>query len=441
MEMSGVEFEGNPFWDKVAPAATRFDSLKGIHEAEIAIVGGGIAGLSLAYHLLTEAKITPIVVEAATPGGDATGKSAGIIASLSVRHSPYEILTKYGDDNGRRLLFLLGESGKYVFSLIRELALDCAPQQTGFLGPAKTTGEVYRVNKIASEWRASGYGIQVIDRERIRYLSGLDAYRGALLDPAGGAINPLAYARELARVTANLGAKLFIDSPVTKVFKNGNGWRLESGEGRINAKKVVFCAGGGNRGLYGELAHTVLPFKVYQVATEPLDAKIRSIILPENHALTDVHSNIFSIRYDKGGRLITACPGFIFNNTSHRVISFVEERLKRFSPLLNATRIQHIWRGTTWIGKSLLPRFIKLSEGLFAVQACNGRGLAINTILGRETARFIKSGCADKLNLLVEKPDAVRYYSLISHLPVILMNTARLRSQVMYKLTGLHQYR
>ena len=437
--MSALEVEENTLWSNVTPAAAGLAKLTGIHDTEIAIVGGGVAGISLAYHL-TETGEFPVVLEAATPGSDSAGKSAGIIASLPVRHSPYEILEKYGDNKGKRLVNLVGESGKYVFSLVQKLGLDCAPQQTGFLAPARTAQEVERVDKTASEWRSLGYGIQTVDKDTICRLTGLDAYQGALLDPAGGAINPLAFVRELARVAAGQGARIYINSTVVKIHKEGNGWCLESERFRVSAKKVVLCAGGGNRNLFSGLARTVLPFKVFQVATEPLDGEIREVILPENHAMTDVNPNIFSLRYDKDGRLITACPAFIFNNAEDRIIRYVEERLRYFSPLLDAARIRYLWQGTPWIGRSVLPRFVKLSDGLFAIQACNGRGLAANTILGREVAGFIKQGHTENLNLSVEKPDPVRYHGLMSYLPAILINSARLRSRVMHKFTSHHRY-
>ena len=202
--MSAVEVEENTLWSKVTPAASGYSALTGIHDADIAVVGGGVAGLSLAYHL-TEAGMAPVVLEALTPGSDAAGKSAGLVVSLSVRHSPYELLEQYGEEKGRRLVNMIGESGKYVFSLVRKLGLDCAPQQTGFLGPARTIREVERVNQVASEWRSLGYGIETVDREGICHLSGLDTYLGALQDPAGGALNPLAYVRELARAATGPG--------------------------------------------------------------------------------------------------------------------------------------------------------------------------------------------------------------------------------------------
>ena len=437
--MCAQEVEDNTLWSAVTPAAEGFAALTGIHEADIAIVGGGVAGVSLAYHL-AEAGLAPVVLEAATPGSDAAGKSAGIIVSLPVRHSPYEIFEQYGADQGRRLVNMVGESGKCVFSLVQKLGLDCAPQQTGFMAPARTARELERVNKVASEWRSFGYGIQTIDKDAIRRLTGLETYQGALLDPAGGAVNPLAYVRELARAAAERGARVFIDSPVMKLHKNGKGWCLESDNFRVKANKVVLCAGGGNRTLSADLARTVLPFRVFQMATAPLDTNIREVILPENHAMTDVSDNIFSLRYDRDGRLITACPAFMFNNDKSRIVRFVEQRLRNFSPLLEAARVRYLWEGTPWIGRSVLPRVTGLSEGLLAVQACNGRGLAANTILGREVAGFIRQGHAENLNLSIERPDPVRYHGLMSYFPAILINSARLRARLMHKFTGHHRH-
>lgn len=195
--MSAFEVEEGTLWSNVTPAAAGLAKLTGMHDADIAIVGGGVAGISLAYHL-AEAGEAPVVLEAAMPGSDAAGKSAGIIVSLPVRHSPYEIFERYGDARGRRLVNMVGKSGGYVFSLVHKLGLDCAPQQTGFLAPARTAQEVERVTRTASEWRSLGFGIETISKEKICRLTGLDAYQGALLDPAGGAINPLAYVQELA---------------------------------------------------------------------------------------------------------------------------------------------------------------------------------------------------------------------------------------------------
>ena len=61
--MRAVEVGEHTLWNEITPTGAEFTALTGSHEADIAVVGGGVAGLSLAYHL-TEAGISPTVLEA-----------------------------------------------------------------------------------------------------------------------------------------------------------------------------------------------------------------------------------------------------------------------------------------------------------------------------------------------------------------------------------------
>jgi len=421
--------EISPLWKLGAPPARRFEPLDGEIEADVAIVGAGIAGLSAAYHL-ARLDIRPVVLEAAEPGANAAGKSGGIIASLPARQRPARIMKNHGEVAGRRLISLYAESGRYTFSLIDRLGLNCSPQPSGFIAPARAGRRVRGLSGISREWRTFGHDIRYLDRVATRDLTGLDLYDGALLDPHGGALNPYAYAAELAGASADAGAGIFTGSPVTACVNAAGSWRLSTPEGRVDAKRVLLCAGGDNRGLSGHLCRASMPLAAYQFATEPLSADVREAVLPEGHALTDVHTDIFTIRYDTEGRLITACAAFLFSNSNERAVGAMTRRLRRVSSLFESIRIQHVWRGTAWLGRSLTPQFFDLSDGLFAIQACNGRGLAVNTLLGRRVAEFVAFGSEARAQLTVERPAAIRPYSLMRHAPGLYANAARCRNLV-----------
>lgn len=428
--LNGTDPNENPLWNEDAAPLVSFESLDGTEEADIAIVGAGVAGLSLAHHL-TRLGIDPVVIEAAEPGSDATGKSAGIVTSLPVMRSPADLLNKFGETRGKQFVSLFGHSGKYLFSLIDELGLECGQLPKGFLAPARPQKSVEKLKTAASEWQSFGFDIEFMGEERTRHLTGLDVYHGALLDPGGGGVNPLAYVRELARIVKQAGARIFLHSKVTKLWKNDGVWNLDSARGTIKAKQVILCAGGGNRFLYPELARTVLPLDVYQMATEPLDPGKTSILLPDKHSLTDVHPHLFSMRYDSKDRIVTACPAFLFANSAERARKTMLRRLKKISPLLDSVSINYVWRGTAWLNTSIVPRFCSLSEGLYAVQACNGRGLAINTVLGKEIANYIYSGDARETRIEVEETEPLKGYDVVARIPQFLINSARLQAKVL----------
>src|SRR5690606_32016360 len=144
----------------------------------------------------------------------------------------------------------------------------------------------------------------------------------------------------------------------------------------------------GSAELDKRLKRTMLPLQVFQIATQPLDERLLKRILPDRHALTDQEADAFSLRHAYGGRLITAYPAPASTQRS-AVESAVHERLARMLPGFPKVALEHVWHGTAIVNSNLLPRVLSIEEGLTAVQGCNGRGIAINTILGRELARWL----------------------------------------------------
>ena len=69
----------------------------------------------------------------------------------------------------------------------------------------------------------------------------------------------------------------------------------------------------------------------------------------------------------------------------------------------------------------LLPRIVRLDEGLFAVQACNGRGIALSTAIGHEFGTWLAGGARDVCAIPIEQPRAIPGYVFARYLPTLLM--------------------
>jgi glycine/D-amino acid oxidase-like deaminating enzyme len=104
----------------------------------------------------------------------------------------------------------------------------------------------------------------------------------------------------------------------------------------------------------------------------------------------------------------------------------INQRLESTIPSYEATELDYAWRGTAWLNSSLLPRIVAVDDGLFAIQACNGRGLALTTIIGREMARLLTSTAGYAPLAPLEKPHPVRGYSVARHVPGLMMLGASL---------------
>jgi glycine/D-amino acid oxidase-like deaminating enzyme len=210
---------------------------------------------------------------------------------------------------------------------------------------------------------------------------------------------------------------------VQSLTRSGDRWLARTLSGEVTAQRVVLCANGGNITLHPALAQTILPLPVYEVATQPLPASMRENILRYGHTLTDSSTDVFSIRFDAGGRLITACPArrkIDYEQINH----LINLRLATVIAEYRSTPLEYIWQGTAWLNSSLLPRVLRVEDGLMAVQACNGRGIALNTIIGRELSQWMAYPNGDLPLVPIERPKRVAGYIFARYLPELMMGGA-----------------
>ena len=140
---------------------------------------------------------------------------------------------------------------------------------------------------------------------------------------------------------------------------------------------------------------------------------------------------MFSARYDDAGRLIAAFPDILMSRNESQLFEEACRRLHRHFPVLNEPTVEFLWQGTAWINPSLLPKVYDLQDGAFAIQACNGRGLANNVILGKEVAALLTNGGADSLSVKLEEPQQIRGHGMLQYLPGFLMTLAYLRNKTL----------
>jgi glycine/D-amino acid oxidase-like deaminating enzyme len=397
-------------------------ALRGALETDVAVVGAGVAGVSTAFHLAA-LDIKVVVLEAARRPFAATAASAGVIAPQLARLTPGDVLARLGAEAGSRFLRLLAESGRYLFDLVTAERIACDARPAGFLGPAAGERAADRLGGLIAAWSPFRQDLALADGPETWALTGADGYDACLIDPTGGGVDPVAFVQGLAGALPKDRARLFRDSEVVSIARRGERWVLATDQGTLTARRVVLCANGANARLHPALARTVLPLPVYQVATAPLAASARGAILPLGHALTDASSDVFSIRFDAEGRLITACPGLIPRDRD-ALTRTINRRLAARLPAYRETSLDYGWRGVAWLNPSLLPRVVAVEEGLLAVQACNGRGLALNTIIGREVARMLRAPGVYEPAIPLERPSPVRGHALARHIPGLMMTAA-----------------
>jgi glycine/D-amino acid oxidase-like deaminating enzyme len=287
-----------------------------------------------------------------------------------------------------------------VFDLIARHGMDVPHSRAGWIQGAHTEAGLAEVAKRAAQWADLGAPTRVLDRAETEQLLGTDRYLGGWLDGRGGAIQPLSYARGLARAAQKAGAIIHGASPVTALERTGSGWTVTTAQGeRVTTGRVVLCTNGYTGGLWPNLARTVIAANSFQVATVPLTDNLRRSILPEGHVSSDTRKLLLYFRLDHTGRLLMGGRGPFREPRSPADWAHLERIVAKLFPQLDGIAFDHRWCGRVAITRDYLPHLHEPAPGLLIDIGCQGRGVGLQSAMGRAMATYIATGDAGSLPL------------------------------------------
>ena len=229
--------------------------------ASIVIIGGGIIGLSLAYHLAKAGRGGVLLLERKQFGCGTTWHAAGLVRSAA----PHPTLAALLADSARLYAGLEAETG----------------QATGFrrTGSIYTAGNAERweeLKRAAASARAHGAEAELCtpdDLKRLWPLMRVDDLVGGSFYPADGQTDPADTAAALARGARQAGAVLLEHVKVTGIrTAGGRITGVETGAGPVATDCVANCAGMWAREV-GLMADTAVPLHAaehFYIVTEPM---------------------------------------------------------------------------------------------------------------------------------------------------------------------------
>ena len=230
----------NSLWTATAAPPADAPALMGERRAEAVVVGGGYTGLSAALHL-AEAGTEIVLLEAGEPGWGASGRTGGqVIPGLKL--DPDELVAIYGTEKGERLAVFAGGVADTVFDLIDRHGIDCHAVRSGWIQGVHASRRMDVAARRVEQWTRRGGAAELIDATQIAELTGTDRYAGGWIDRRGGMLQPLSYARGLARAATRAGAAVHGRSPVTGLVRADKGWRVETPGGAVIAPRIALAS-------------------------------------------------------------------------------------------------------------------------------------------------------------------------------------------------------
>ncbi|MEU6229183.1 FAD-binding oxidoreductase [Streptomyces sp. NPDC047042] len=399
-----------PPWRGWPPDDRQLPSVRGLVSADFTVVGGGLAGLSTAYHLLRYAPGADVaVVDAGHPGAGASGHGTGL---LGPRAGPPvdRAIRRHGPDAARRMHLASEDAVASALELCR--ALD-VPVRTGEqLVVARSPEGLARLSGQAAACRALGLDVPSLSaagvRERVDVpcQAGLLYRRAATLDPAQ-------LTAALARACAAVGARLYGRSPVVGRSGTGSGSGSGSGgtrllfpRGELRTGAGVFAVNGG-AGALGLPVGTVAPLEVHAIATEPLKPAAREVLGEGSGAsVVDAARLAPYFRLTPDGRLVVgggraSLPGVVGTARARRddrarlaTWGWLVERVRGLHPLLADIRVTHRWTGRIGVTLDDMPVVGPVADapGMWFIGGCGGHGLALSIAHGAYVARQLAGG-------------------------------------------------
>jgi glycine/D-amino acid oxidase-like deaminating enzyme len=393
-------------WEITAAPAPPTSPLKGEVWADVAIIGCGYTGLSTALHC-AEAGAKVVALEAVEIGFGGAGRNVGLV-NAGMWLAPDDVAARLGPDYGERLLELLGNGPSEVEALIAKHGIECEFVRNGTLHCAIGPSGLAKIEERCAQWGRRGAPVKLLSREETARRIGVDIYAGSLLDLRAGTIQPLAYARGLARAALAAGAGVHTQSAVRSAEQTGKVWRLKTDGGSVTADWIVVATDAyAESGPWPQGKREQIRVPYFNFATRPLSDELRAAILPGREGCWDTRMIMNSFRFDQGGRLLFGSIGALrlAGLEVHR--AWAKRALRKTFPQIREVEFEAQWYGMMGMTGNALPRFHRLAPNVVTFCGYNGRGIGTGTVFGRLLAEHVLGKLSEKdLPLPVTDPDA-----------------------------------
>ncbi|GAA2840024.1 NAD(P)/FAD-dependent oxidoreductase [Crossiella cryophila] len=370
-------------WGAGQPVEPALPPLIGRHRADIVVVGGGIAGLSLAHRLRAELPSARIMLlEAVLVGGGATGHSTGL-ARPGVWGSMRLLHKRVGPAAADALTRASLEGMAALRELVTGEDIDCDLVRGRMYQLPVTAQHVRRYTDDLPEMNRLGMRADWLSAREAAETLGLQGGFGALRVAPLYQLDPLRLCRGLREVLSARGVEVYEGSPVRSI-EPGERVRVRTNRGEVDAAQVVLAIDGYTRAA-GLVKLPIVPFRSQALCTEPLSAaQLAGLALRPGDLVLDSRAFFNYVRLSPDGRLILGggraanprtSPGTqppVSAGTWRRL----ERELRQLFPGLAEVRIARSWAGVSGATPDWMPIVGQVEPGVWFAGGWNGRGIA-----------------------------------------------------------------
>jgi gamma-glutamylputrescine oxidase len=375
-------------------------ALAGDLTVDVAIIGGGISGVSAALHL-AERGYSVALLEAEHIGWGASGRNGGQ-ALPGFGASEMKMKALVGAARAKKLWDMSMEAVDLLHAQIQRFGIPCDPV-IGYLHAAVKPRHVRELQESQEELAALGAPVgRLLQGEELQARLASPRYLAALEDNIAGHIHPLNYTLGLAKAALAAGAKLFSKTRVTKV-EPGKLVTVHTARGKVTASFLLLSGGAYLGDLMRPIAGYIMPVGTYIIATEPR-ADVKNLI-PNNEAVADLNFVLDYFRRSDDDRMLFGGRVSYSTLPPPSLARSMLKRAQKVFPQLHDARVEYCWGGNVDISQNRAPHFGRLAENILFLQGFSGHGVALTGLAGKVAAEAI-AGQAERFDVFTQIPHA-----------------------------------
>jgi dimethylglycine dehydrogenase len=262
-----------------------------VGEAKVVVIGGGVAGCSVLYHLARLGVTDAVLLEQNELTSGSTWHAAGLCTQFNQSHN---------------VMRLLKRSVTLYETLEEETGQAVDYHGCGSVRIATTQDRVHQFHHVAGIAASLGVPYELVSPDRALELFPLMNPEGVVAAaylPTDGHVDPSGLTNAFARGAAALGAEIVRHTPVTGLERRSGAWVLDTPRGELRAEIVVNAAGQWAREVARLAGHDLplVPMQHHYVVTEPItEVEARAEELP---VFRDPDRS-FYCRQEQGGLLL-----------------------------------------------------------------------------------------------------------------------------------------
>ena len=293
---------GTPVWLALVPRKRRpsYPRLRGHQEAEVAVIGAGMAGCATAYAFAASG-VSVALVEAGSIGQGATVSSAGLL--MQEPDGDYLALkAQCGRRAARRIWQMTRRATLDLVATLHRLRIRCQLETHDALYFTRSEDDATLLRRELAGRRTAGLEATWLTPERLHRATKLWGH-GGIRTRGNSQVDPYRACLGLAVAAAKRSAEVYERSPVAKIRPDLRGVDIKTEGGMLRAQHVVITTGTATA-LFKPLARHLRATHTYIVLTPPLGAKVRAELGQRDAILTDTETPPHRVRWTRDDRIM-----------------------------------------------------------------------------------------------------------------------------------------